>query len=89
MSLGAEQSDIFRLVIATGMRAIFAGLGLGIAGAFATARLIASMLVGVTASDPATLVVVAVLISLTALAACWIPAHGAARVDPLVALKYE
>ena len=89
MALGAEEQDIFRLVVWRGMQLIFAGLVLGIAGALAAARLIASMLFGVTATDPATLGAIAILLALAALAACWIPARRAMRVDPLVALRYD
>jgi len=71
------------------MQFIFAGIALGIAGALAAARLIASLLFGVTASDPLTFAAIAVLMTLVALAACWIPARRAMRVDPIEALRYE
>jgi putative ABC transport system permease protein len=89
MALGAEQGDIFRLVVVRGMRLILVGLVLGTAGALAAARLIATMLFGVAGSDPATLSAIAVLLTLVAFAACWIPARRAMRVDPMVALRYE
>jgi putative ABC transport system permease protein len=89
MALGADQQDIFRLVITRGMQFVLAGLALGIAGALAATRLIASLLFGVTANDPATFAAIAVLLALVAFAACWIPARRAMRVDPMIALRYE
>jgi predicted permease len=89
MALGADQKNIFRLVVTHGMQFILAGLVLGIAGSLAATRLIASLLFGVTASDPATFAAIAILLTLVAFAACWIPARRAMRVDPIVALRYE
>jgi predicted permease len=89
MALGADQKNIFAHVIKNGMQFIFAGIALGIAGALAATRVIASLLFGVTASDPATFAAIATLLTLVAIAACWIPARRAMRVDPLVALRYE
>jgi putative ABC transport system permease protein len=89
MALGADQQNIFRLVITRGMQFILAGLALGIAGALAATRLIASLLFGVTANDPATYAAIAMSLALVAFAACWIPARRAMRVDPIVALRYE
>ncbi len=89
MALGADQKNIFRLVIARGMQFIFVGLALGLAGALSAARLIASLLFGVTPSDPATFAVIALLLALVAFVACWIPARRAMRVDPMDALRYE
>ena len=89
MALGADQKNVFAHVIRSGMQFIFTGIALGIAGALAATRLIASLLFDVTASDPATFAAIAILMTLVALAACWIPARRAMRVDPLVALRYE
>ena len=89
MALGANQQNIFRLIVARGMILIFAGLAVGLAGALAGACLIASLLFGVTAYDPPTFCAIAILLLLASLAACWIPARRATRVDPLVALRYE
>jgi putative ABC transport system permease protein len=89
MALGADQQNIFRLVITRGMQFILAGLALGIAGALAATRLIASLLFGVSANDPATFAAIALLLALVAFAACWIPARRGMRVDPIVALRYE
>jgi putative ABC transport system permease protein len=89
MALGADQQSIFRLVVTRGMHFILGGLALGIAGALAATRLIASLLFGVTANDPATFAAIGLLLALVAFAACWIPARRAMRVDPIVALRYE
>jgi putative ABC transport system permease protein len=89
MALGADQQNIFRLVITRGMQFILVGLVLGMAGALAATRLIASLLFGVTANDPATFAAIVILLALVAFAACWIPARRAMRVDPIVALRYE
>ena len=89
MALGADQKNIFAHVIKNGMQLIFAGIAIGIAGALAATQVIASLLFGVTPSDPATFAAIATLLTLAALAACWIPARRAMRVNPLVALRYE
>ncbi len=89
MALGAQPRNIFTLVLSRGMAMIFVGLALGIAGALALTRLVASMLFGVRPEDPLTYALVAVLLTAVALAACYIPARRAMRVDPMVALRYE
>jgi putative ABC transport system permease protein len=89
MALGASPRNIFTLVIGRGMAMIFVGLALGIAGALALTRLVASMLFGVRPEDPLTYAVVAVLLAAVALAACYLPARRAMRVDPMVALRHE
>jgi len=89
MALGADQQNILQLVITRGMQFVLAGLALGMAGALAATRLIASLLFGVTASDPATYAAIAILLALVAFAACWLPARRAMRVDPIIALRYE
>ena len=89
MALGADRQNIFRLVITRGMQFVLAGLALGIGGALAATRLIAGLLFGVTAYDPATIAAIAILLALVAFAACWIPARRAMRVDPMIALRYE
>jgi putative ABC transport system permease protein len=88
-ALGATYWDQLRLVLRGGMLLTIVGLAIGIGGALAATRLLASMLFNVTAHDPATLVVVAAVLAGVALAACYIPARRATRVDPLIALRYE
>jgi putative ABC transport system permease protein len=89
MALGAEKGDVLKLVITMGLRLVVLGVAIGLAASLGVARVIATQLWGVSPYDPATLVAVPVLLLTTGLVACWVPARRAARVDPLVALRYE
>jgi putative ABC transport system permease protein len=89
MALGAECSDVLRLVLGQGLRLAMIGIVIGIAGAVALTRFLASMLYGVKPADPLTFVAVVLVLIAVALAACYIPARRAAKVDPMVALRYE
>ncbi|MGB6429536.1 MAG: ABC transporter permease [Candidatus Acidiferrales bacterium] len=89
MALGAQRSAVLKMVLAQGLFITLVGVIAGLAGALALTRTMKSMLFGVSAADPITLVAVAILLTSVALAACWIPARRATRVDPMVALRYE
>ncbi|HKV27624.1 MAG TPA: ABC transporter permease [Candidatus Acidoferrales bacterium] len=89
LALGAQRSDILRLILGHGARMAVAGIAIGLVAAFGLTRLMAGMLFGVGATDPVTFIGVSVLLIAVALAACYIPARRAMRVDPIVALRYE
>jgi putative ABC transport system permease protein len=89
IALGAQRRDVLRLVLRHGTRLTLLGLALGIAAALGITRLLASLLFGISATDPLTFAGVAALLGFVALLACFIPARRATRVDPIVALRYE
>src|ERR1700719_3166894 len=89
LALGAQSGDVVSMVLTQGAKLALLGVCIGVAAAFALARLMTSLLFGVTAHDPGTFAAVAVLLILVALFACYIPARRAMKVDPIVALRYE
>ena len=89
MALGADASDVLRLVIGQGMWTTAIGVAIGIGGAFALTRTMQSLLFGVSTTDPMTLAGVVLLLAAVSAFACWVPARRATKVDPLVALRYE
>jgi len=88
-ALGADRKDVLQMVVADGMRLAAAGIAIGLGVSFALTRLMAGLLFGVRASDPRTLGAVTLLLIAVALAACYIPARRAAKVDPMIALRCE
>jgi putative ABC transport system permease protein len=89
VALGAQRSDVMRLVLGEGAKMALAGVVAGLAAAFGLTRLMANQLFGVTPHDPLTYAAVAVLLMLVALFACYVPARRAVRLDPLAALRCE
>jgi predicted permease len=89
MALGAQRRDVLQLILGQGARMALLGVGLGLAASFGLMRLLNKILYGVSAYDPITFAAVATLLTLVALAACYVPAHRAMRIDPMQALRYE
>ena len=89
MALGAKREDILKLILRHGSKLAIAGIGAGLLASLIATRVLSSMLFTVTARDPETFIGIALLLIAVALLACYIPARRAAKVDPMVALRYE
>jgi putative ABC transport system permease protein len=89
MALGAQSSDVLRMIVGEGLKLIAGGVLLGLAGAFALTRIMSSLLFNVSAVDLPTFFAVSALLSVVALLACYVPARRATRIDPMIALRYE
>jgi putative ABC transport system permease protein len=89
MALGAQPSDILRLVIRQGMLPVVIGLGAGLIAAILLTRFMSSLLYGVNAGDTVTLTTSVLLFAVIALIACFVPARRAVKLDPVTALRHE
>ena len=89
IALGAHSQDVLRLILRQGARLALAGSVIGVAGAFLLRKVMASLLYGLSANDPLVLSIVPCVMFLVILLACWLPARRAAKIDPIVALRYE
>lgn len=89
LALGAQRGDMMKMIVGEGLKLVLIGVGIGVAGALALGQLLTRFLYGVVPTDPATFVMVSVILTIVAVAACYVPARRAMNVDPLVALRHE
>jgi putative ABC transport system permease protein len=89
MALGAQRGDVLKMVIGQGMKLVLIGLTISTVGGLLLTKVIRSLLFGVGAKDPITFTLVAILLAVVGMLACYLPARRATKVDPLVALRYE
>jgi ABC-type antimicrobial peptide transport system permease subunit len=87
LALGAQRSDVLRLIVGQGMRLVVLGIGTGLLVTFGLTRLLQDLLYGISATDLSTLFMVSSLLTLVAFLACWLPARRASAIDPMVALR--
>ena len=87
--MGAQAADVLKLVVRQGLRLTLIGVALGLVGAFVITRIIANLLFGVGAADPATFIGVSLFLILVSLAACYLPARRASKVNPVEALAHQ
>lgn len=89
LAIGAPTAAVLRLIVGAGLRLALAGVGLGLIASLALTRVMKALLFGVSATDPLTFAVIALLLTAVAFLACWLPARRAAKVDPMEALRFE
>jgi putative ABC transport system permease protein len=89
MALGARPRDVLKMVARDGMTITLIGVAIGLAGAFLVTRIMSSLLFDIGAHDPATFAAISAILAGVALAACFVPARRATKVDPMIALRYE
>jgi len=89
MALGATTGNVLQLVLSLGLKQLAIGLMIGLAAAFGLTRVLSALLVRISPTDPLTFAGISLLLTAIGILACWLPARRAARIDPLVALRYE
>ncbi|PZR75834.1 MAG: hypothetical protein DLM52_06970, partial [Chthoniobacterales bacterium] len=89
LALGAQRGDVLRLIFGEGMKLVAIGVALGIVAIWLTSRMLTALLYGIGATDPLTIISVALLLGVVAFIACWWPARRASAVDPIIALRAE